>query len=212
MHWNTVTPLLRHVLELTMTEPIFDSFRLVGGTSLSLQIGHRTSVDIDLFTDADYGTIDFSAIDKFFRDRYHYVDTNQGPEIGMGTSYYIGESEEDSVKIDIYYTDPFIRQAKKENNIRLASIEDIIAMKLDIIGRGGRKKDFWDLHELNTEYDILTMIDLYKERYPYGHSEEDIRAGLVNFLTAEDDFDPICLRGKHWELIKLDFVQWLAIA
>ena len=31
-----------------------NSFRLVGGTSLSLQIGHRMSVDIDLFTDAVY--------------------------------------------------------------------------------------------------------------------------------------------------------------
>lgn len=167
------------------------------------------SVDIDLFTDAAYGSIDFGGIDSFFRDRYHYVDTNQGQEVGMGTSYYIGESEEDAVKIDIYYTEPFIRAVKEEDDIRLASIEDVIAMKLDVIRLGGRKKDFWDLHELNNEYDIPAMINLYMERYPHGHSEEDIRAGFVNFLIAEDDFDPICLLGKHWELIKPDFVQWL---
>ena len=31
-------------------------------------------------------------------------------------------------------------------NIRMASENEIIAMKLDVVLRGGRKKDFWDLH------------------------------------------------------------------
>ena len=48
-----------------MGASIFEPFRLVGGTSLSLQIGHRMSVDIDLFTDAAYGTIDFEKIETF---------------------------------------------------------------------------------------------------------------------------------------------------
>ncbi len=82
-------------------------------------------------------------------------------------------------------------------------------MKLDIIGRGGRKKDFWDLHELQTYFEISAMLDLYSVRYPYGHTTSEVRAGLVNFSAADDDFDPICLLGKHWELIKLDFTQWL---
>jgi hypothetical protein len=75
---------------------------------------------------------------------------------------------------------------------------------------GGRKKDFWDLHELHDEYDIPVMLNLYLERYPYSHSEEEIRFALTNFTIVDDDFDPICLLNKHWELIKLDFVQWLA--
>jgi len=43
------------------------SFRLVGGTSLSLQFQHRQSNDIDLFTDNHYGSVDFSVIDSFLR-------------------------------------------------------------------------------------------------------------------------------------------------
>jgi len=43
----------------------FEAFRLVGGTSLSLQIGHRESVDIDLFSDLTYGSIDFNVIDSY---------------------------------------------------------------------------------------------------------------------------------------------------
>jgi len=59
IHWKTVNGLLRETLLLLMKSKEFDKFRLVGGTALSLQLGHRISVDIDLFTDADYGSIDF---------------------------------------------------------------------------------------------------------------------------------------------------------
>ena len=44
-------------------------FRLVGGTGLSLYRGHRESVDIDLFTDAPYDSIDFDKIDSFLRSK-----------------------------------------------------------------------------------------------------------------------------------------------
>jgi hypothetical protein len=47
-----------------MKEPILENFILVGGTSLSLQLGHRISIDIDLFTDSPYGSVDFKAIQK----------------------------------------------------------------------------------------------------------------------------------------------------
>ena len=49
LHWETVTPLLKEVLGLLMSEKIFIPFRLVGGTNLSLRYVHRLSVDIDLF-------------------------------------------------------------------------------------------------------------------------------------------------------------------
>src|SRR5690348_9465418 len=113
------------MLEHIMQEPIFKPFRLVGGTSLSLQIGHRKSIDIDLFTDAEYGSIDFTSIDHFFSKHYAYVDTNNVGIIGMGKSYYVGNSADDAIKIDIYYADPFIRPFISEEGLRLCSIEDI---------------------------------------------------------------------------------------
>jgi Nucleotidyl transferase AbiEii toxin, Type IV TA system len=123
-----------------MSAEIFDQFRLVGGTSLSLQIGHRTSVDIDLFTDAQYGTIDFTAIDQFFRHNYRYVETNAGLPIGIGSSWFLGVSENDAVKVDLYYTDPCIRRHLEEELIRIASKEDIIAMKLEVPGHSEQNK------------------------------------------------------------------------
>jgi hypothetical protein len=209
MYWNTVTPLLQEVLGAVMAEPLFDPFRMVGGTSLSLRIGHRFSEDIDLFTDAGYKSLDFKAIHQFFNDRYDYADTSHVETIGMGTSYFVGRSKDEAVKIDIYYSDPFIREGIEEEGIRLCSIEDIIGMKLEVISQAGRKKDFWDLHALQADFTIDTMIALYLERYPYGSTEAELRAGLINFSGADDEPDPVCLLGKHWELIKLDFVEWL---
>ena len=110
LHWNTVNELLQEVLNAVMRAPEFGAFRLVGGTSLSLQIGHRMSVDIDLFTDASYGSIDFAVLDLFFKTHFSYALTNSG-QAGMGTSYFVGENEQDAVKIDLYYTEHFIQTA-----------------------------------------------------------------------------------------------------
>lgn len=54
LHYNTVSPLLKNILSTLIAEPLFSPFRLVGGTNLSLRLGHRKSIDIDLFTDAQY--------------------------------------------------------------------------------------------------------------------------------------------------------------
>ena len=207
LHWKTVTPLLKDALTKIMEDDVFQSFRLVGGTSLSLQLGHRISVDIDMFTDSEYGSIDFNNIDSVLRKTFPYVSEPKEGVIAMGTSYFIGDNSEETVKLDLYYTDSFIQPALVIGQYRLATIEEIIAMKIDIVQRKARKKDFWDLHELITEYNPEQMIALHALRYPFIHDEPLIKINFTDFTDADDDFDPICLRGKHWELIKLDIVQ-----
>ena len=91
--------------------------------------------------------------------------------------------------------------------IRMAAVEDIVAMKMDVVSRGGRKKDFWDLHMLRDHYNIEQMLSLYEERYPYGATREECTSGLTNFLVADAEPDPICLQNKIWQLIKLDFEE-----
>ena len=89
----------------------------------------------------------------------------------------------------------------------MASIEDIIAMKLDVVARGGRKKDFWDLHELSTSHSVTEMLDLYEKRYPYNYSREDILRGFTNFDKADAEPDPMCLFHKDWDVIKRDLTE-----
>ncbi len=52
------------------------------------------------------------------------------------------------------------------------------------------------------------MIALHKQRYPYTHDENQIRKNFTDFKNADDDFDPVCLKGKHWEIIKLDIIDF----
>ena len=209
MYWNTVEGLLKNTLVLFMNAPEFSMFRLVGGTGLSLQLGHRISIDIDLFTDAPYNSVDFDVLDNFLLKQFSYVDTTFGMLPGLGRSYLVGKDMNNAVKLDIYYTDDFVQPPVVLENIRMATIEEIIAMKVDVIARQGRKKDFWDLHELLNNYTIEQMIALHVQRYPYSHDEHLIRENFVDFSLADDDFDPFCLRGKYWELIKLDFIEAL---
>src|SRR5882757_2959297 len=107
------------------------------------------SIDIDLFTDVKYGRIDFDTIDSFLQERLSYVDTSFGILPGMGRSYLVGSDRDNNMKLDVLYsTDNFINPPYEEDGIRISTMDDIVAMKIDVISRGGRKKDFWDLHEL----------------------------------------------------------------
>ena len=207
LRYNTITPLLLELLQALMESEELKMFRLVGGTALSLQRGHRISIDIDLFTDVVYGSVDFKKIDLFLRNRWGYVDTNDTLPIAFGKSYFIGSNEDDCVKLDLYYTDPFVYELCLIEGIRFASIEEIIAMKVDVILRGGRKKDSSDIHELLNDYSLKSMLSSYKKRYPYTYNRKQILKQFIDFSLADDDFDPICLLGKHWEIIKLDITD-----
>ena len=81
-------------------------------------------------------------------------------------------------------------------------------MKLEVVSHTGRRKDFWDLHELQDDFSLNTMLELHKERYPYNDDEELIRRNFTDFTKADNEFDPICLRGKYWELIKQEIIDW----
>lgn len=204
LHLETVTPLLSGILQYLMKEPLLESFRLVGGTNLSLRYGHRYSVDIDLFTDATYGSVDFPAIDEFFARSFRYCDYFSGP-IGFGKMYYIGNSKEESVKVDLMYTEKFLDPEEYYGCVRMASPRDIGAMKMEAVFTGGRKKDIWDIDYLAEKvYSLDQMCNYHAQRHPYTHD----RLKLLDLLTELEDMDnmsdPHCLIGKKWEEIKVN--------
>lgn len=207
LHYETVTPYLRNTLMRLMSDSMFDSFRLVGGTSLSLRLGHRISIDIDLFSNAEYGDLNFHSIQGHLREMFPYCEGDCGTVPGMGATWFVGNSRDDAVKLDLFYTDEFIGDMVVEDGIRMAAIDDIVAMKLDVVARGGRKKDFWDLHELSMKYNVTEMLDFYERRYPYGYSRDEVLQGFLSFDKADAEPDPICLLHKDWDTIKHDLTK-----
>lgn len=208
LHEETVTPKLIEILHDLMDNSLFNPFRLVGGTSLSLRLGHRKSVDIDLFTDAPYGSLNFDAFETYFKNRYPYYDCVDFTNIvSFGRSYYLGESDSNCIKVDLFYHDEMINPCELLDGIRMASLDDVTAMKIDVVLRGGRKKDFWDIHALFDRYPLAEMLELHMARYEYIHDRGKILTQLVDFTAADDDMDPFCLKGNVWELIKLDIAM-----
>lgn len=204
LYYSTVSSDLKSALEIVMNSDILKPFRLVGGTSLSLQLGHRISIDIDLFTDADYGSLDFEEIETFLKSKFAFI-VFSSELTSFGKSYFVGNSPDNAVKLDIFYSDPFIDDGLSIDNIRLASLKDIAAMKIEVVQNGGRKKDFWDLHELLDHFSLDEMLDFHKMRYPFNHDLNLIIKNFTNFEIADEDFEVLCLKGKHWEIIKSDF-------
>ncbi|NDV93312.1 nucleotidyl transferase AbiEii/AbiGii toxin family protein [Dysgonomonas sp. 521] len=208
LQYKTVTPLLKKVLQQLMHEPLFAPFRLVGGTNLSLRYGHRLSVDIDLFTDSEYRSLDFASLENYLRSQFSYYDCNdKGSIVGMGRSYYIGNSKDDYVKVDLMYTDPFIGEVEILDGIRMASADDIVAMKMNVVSRGGRKKDFWDLHYLLGIYSLSEMFNLHEKRHEWEHNAAELLRNFIDFSVADEMPDPICLLEKDWDDIKLDLIE-----
>lgn len=209
LHYQTVKPILKSTLERLMQIEEFSPFRLVGGTSLSLRYGHRMSDDIDLFTDAEYRSIDFHKLQDILRQIFPFCKGECGNLVSFGTSYLVGNNKEESVKLDLFYTDTFIRPIEHHDSIRMAAVDDIVAMKMEVVANSGRKKDFWDLHMLHNSYSLEDMLSLYESRYPYGASREECLKGLTNFAIADGDPDPTCLEDRVWQFIKLDFTDWV---
>lgn len=195
-----------------MAIPELSDFRLVGGTALSLLRGHRLSVDIDMFCDGPYGEIDFAFIFEVIKMAFSYVDetspfvSTPDQSNNLGLYLFIGNNEETSIKTDILYWDaPFLYPSIEEQGIRLASIEDIGAMKLDAISRGGRKKDFWDLAEILKTHSMATLFEIYKKKYPW-FEIKDVVNGLSDFTIADRMPDPICNKKKNWEMVKNEII------
>lgn len=214
LHTSTASGELVLILKILMRITSLDSFRLVGGTGLSLLRGHRVSEDIDLFAALEYGSINFESIEHDIKQVINTL-VNDDKIFGLkhianntlGLHLHLGVGEHASVKVDILnWTDgEFIFPIQKIEGIRFATIEEIALMKLATISRGGRKKDFWDMSEIFETHNLKSLLELYQTKYPYFETQEVID-GMTNFTLADMSPDPICLKQKHWDLVKTEML------
>ena len=214
LHYETVSPTLQRILHQLMELKSLRGFRLVGGTSLALQRGHRRSIDIDLFTDADYGTMPLDAIYKDIESTFPiHRDLESLKQSALGYSLRIGYDPNSLVKVDLFYTDKFLFNPIEEDNLRLADEKEIAAMKLLAIGNGSyRQKDYWDIRELLDSYSLKEMIQWCLQRHPYTIEEKDIVSALQNADAVQESTEGIdSLRHlDYWELKKAEIKDYVA--
>lgn len=176
-----------------MALPALRQFVLVGGTNLSLRLGHRISVDLDLFTNESWDT------EWVFQQiQSHFSHIILGSQTDTMLFLYVQD-----VKVDMLLLPyPLIKPIDEIAGIRLASVPDIIAMKLSAVARRGVKKDFWDIAALLDEYDIAQMIGFYQAKYESRDIFHVIRS-LVYFEDAENQKDPQRLKSTSWQEVKI---------
>ena len=182
-----VTKYLWNSLQTILKDPIFKDYYLVGGTALSLHIGHRQSEDIDLFTNKEMKKellLDFikNKIDK----KAHILNN--------GISIFQLYCPSGRLKID-FVKEPYqnIEPLISTDGIRLIDLNDLSAMKISAAGtRGTEAKDFVDLYYLLKLIPINKIIENFKKRFKTDN--------VLHYVRSAMYFDDI--KKESWEALR----------
>lgn len=192
LSFRTIEPHTLELLRRLMQMPEWGDLRLVGGTALALQYGHRTSIDLDLFGHVDLENDDFLALLRTISTDIRVVNERKNIH-----QYFIN-----GIKVDfVNYAYPWIEDACVESGIRLATPPDVAAMKVNAIEGRGSRKDFVDMYVLLQHYSLAQILDFYKHKYPE-HSEFRALRSLAYFEDAETQFMPNMFIPTDWEAMK----------
>ena len=191
LYLETVESSTLELLKKLQRLPVLEQTRLVGGTALSLQLGHRKSIDLDFF-----GTIDCEA--EYLRESIAGIASltilKESPHIHI---YIV-----DGIKVDIVnYKYPWLDDVVLEQGLRLASVSDIAAMKITaIIGRG-TKKDFIDIAFLLHHFSLEEILHFYAAKYNDSSVFMAMKS-LAYFDDAEADPMPDMFVNQSWQQVK----------
>jgi hypothetical protein len=196
LYYKTVDSGVLKLINELMSLQVFDDLRLVGGTSLALQIGHRQSVDIDLFG-------------KLTDDEF-LINENL-KKIGSFTLLKKSENKNvfllENIKVDIVnYPYHWLEKEIIIDNIRMAGKKDIAAMKLAAVTGRGSKKDFIDIYFLLKEYELSELLQFYNSKYPEA-SEIIVLKSLTYFDDAEEEAFPRMFIPVDWENVKTEIIK-----
>jgi hypothetical protein len=173
------------IQELQSTSFLSD-FYLVGGTSLTFQLGHRNSIDIDLFT---RNLFDSEELILQLSQHFDVISTFQKKSTLLAIV--------NGVKADFVRHDyELLRPPITEEGITFLSKEDIAAMKLNAISNSGKRlKDFIDVYYLLEHFSMEEMIGFYAIKYPRFNPLIALRS--VNYFADIDlAIDPPKLKEK----------------
>ena len=192
LHYEVVKPTTLALIKGIQAIPLPDNFRLVGGTALALQIGHRLSYDIDFFSDKPFLS---EEIVELIGDKYDLQVVRQTKGSAV---LNIEEIKIDCVSIQGNWLKPAI----VSDGIILAGLEDIATMKLLAITNRGRKRDFFDLYFLLEKFPLQELLELFQQKF----KQREIfmlTQSLVYFADADKDAEPVLLKEKiYWKGVK----------
>ena len=199
LHYETVDEGTLGLLKQLQSLDVLSEMRLVGGTSLALQIGHRKSIDIDLFGILN---VEFDILIDELK--------TLGEVVLLKNSKNIHSLLINNIKVDIVnYNYKWLTNKMTIDNIYFATIEDIAAMKLNAIMGRGSKKDFIDLYFILKNYTLTTLMDFYSKKNHDG-SIFLVLKSLAYFDDADEQEMPFMFHNTSWQTMKNNIKKALA--
>ena len=165
-----------------------DAFYLAGGTGLALQIGHRASVDFDLFSGAPIKKTLLKKVEEVFNGESREVLVNNSRELTL----IVG-----GVKFTfLHYPFQVMLPLNKSEPIPMLSVKEILGGKAYTIGRRGELKDYVDVYVgLKDKHTSLSeMIDLAVKKFGEAFNDRLFLEQLV-YLDDIDDVDIAMVSG-----------------
>lgn len=192
LYLQTIHPDTLELLRKLSLLPELSQMRLVGGTALALQYGHRQSIDLDFFGEMT------NAPDEIINKMSEFGDC-----VVLNNQKSILQLVVSGVKVDVidYSLYKWIDSPVCENGLKLASVQDIAAMKINAIEGRGSLKDFIDVYMLLKKYSLDEILGFYKQKYP-NYSIFRALLSLTFFEDAERESMPIMLIDDSWEQMK----------
>ena len=158
LHEGCVSKKILALLRKLQNDSVFADYFLVGGTALALQIGHRISVDLDLFTKRELDVPEITG----------YLAQNHGKKFQiLRTQKMIYQVMIDGIKVDfVHHPFELVEPVYNDSQIAYLGKKDIAAMKLHAIETiGDRAKDFVDIYFLLKEIPLEKMFLYYQKKY-----------------------------------------------
>lgn len=189
---QTVAPDTLELLKTIVSKPEMKGFRLVGGTALALQYGHRQSVDLDFFGSPLASQEDTIDVLSSLGNITIHNRTDKILQVVLC-----------GIKVDVidYSRYGWIDPPVVDDGIFLASPRDIAAMKINAIEGRGSRKDFVDIYMLLQHYTLSELLDFYSMKYP-NYSIFRALLSLTYFDDAETQAMPKMFIPQTWEEIK----------
>ncbi len=200
LFWNTITEDMRLLLSGFTQSELGERFYLAGGTALSLQIGHRLSVDLDFFSPTEDIPTIRAGLDKALAPFNAAL-----ADSSWGNLVYLAKN----VRIGFYgYGYSLVEPLIKDKEAHLASIMDIALMKLDALLSRAARKDFYDLYFICQTIPLEQVFDKSPQKYPSVRDfETQTVKRLAYFENAELEADPAMLKRIDWQTVKEYFTK-----
>lgn len=179
-----------------------------GGTALSLQLGHRTSVDFDLYSEEKFDV--GSLRDLFLKKVAGLEVTEEHPD---GTLQMQSQGVDVSV---FYYPYKLIEKLVDFYPVKLASIQDIAASKIAAVVQRARQRDFVDIYYLSKEIGFKEVLECAYKKFPWYRDSSGIVFKSLTFFDeadADSEADRVKMLDENvtWGKVKTEISQLVQV-